>query len=207
MMTALKHLMILKALLSAEAAGCAGPRTEGELRKTLWESRSFTCPDCHSGYSKDTRPSVAVAAEAYTGAENETLPFAAPAEDIQVAVQFFTLQDVDATLGTISVQATVNLYWVDKRLAFNDSSQACGLQEQLHPPCARLRHESQESSEAPKSEREVEWTTPNSPRSQDKSVKRLLEDITATINEAQKATAPSTHQKTHTRPMLLQNDV
>ena len=123
MMTALKHLMILKALLSAEAAGCAGPRTEGELRKTLWESRSFTCPDCHSGYSKDTRPSVAVAAEAYTGAENETLPFAAPAEDIQVAVQFFTLQDVDATLGTISVQATVNLYWVDKRLAFNDSSQ------------------------------------------------------------------------------------
>ena len=83
---------------------CSGPQTPAQLVAALWGPGS--------GYDKDTRPTVAMAAR-----RGDLTP--QPAETVFVMLQPFAIQSVDQSQGAFTVELWERVIWWDHRLQYD----------------------------------------------------------------------------------------
>jgi len=104
----MRQTVYINLLSLAAVAGCAGPRTPGELRSQLFAD--------NPQYERDTRPNLAVAAAA-----DVDLPWEAAPDEVEIGMWITMLSDVSAKTSTFTLESTTIASWKDARLRFNTS--------------------------------------------------------------------------------------
>ena len=93
---------------------CEGPATPSEL---LW-----TVLGPSSGYDGRDRPNMALVRSGLMPAPPSGLPHNAPPEQVEVSLQLYAIPQIDQQTQTVLLDVFFRTWWVDPRLAFNDTS-------------------------------------------------------------------------------------